>query len=154
MKRLKKKICKKSGAIRKIMLFLPGILLLSILASRVLLNAYSSVDPFPEHTTGIKDSCREHSMTQRRTLNLHSRTSRIPSPSDFPQQITYLIFERSNVTVRILDEKERSVREFDRGLQHPGKYRILWDGRDDSGNRVSGMSFSVELTLKLYPIQK
>ena len=56
--------------------------------------------------------------------------------------ISYDIATATSAELAIYDAAEQHVRTFVLGHQNPGRYSILWDGRDDAGRKLSdGMYF-------------
>jgi len=56
--------------------------------------------------------------------------------------ISYEIFTATSAELAIYDAAEQHVRTFVLGHQSPGRYSIIWDGRDDAGRELSnGMYF-------------
>ena len=56
--------------------------------------------------------------------------------------ISYDIATATSAELAIYDAAEQHVRTFVLGHQNPGRYSILWDGRDDAGRELSdGMYF-------------
>ena len=104
----------------------------------------------PLRATGDFDRAVETPASLTRTMSVPVS----PGPSGAAQDvttgfpITYRILKKSGVTVRILDEEGGILREFARGTQNPGKYRIIWDGRDDDGERIPRDAARVELSLE------
>ncbi|MBI2619091.1 MAG: N-acetylmuramoyl-L-alanine amidase [Ignavibacteriales bacterium] len=65
-----------------------------------------------------------------------------PNPFNPETLIEFLIAQTSPVWLDIVDLLGRSVRHLVSGEYQPGRYRAVWDGRDDAGRRVaSGVYF-------------
>lgn len=65
-----------------------------------------------------------------------------PNPFNPSTIISYQIPEMSNVQIKIYDSLGKEVRTLVNETKSAGKYNILWDGRDNYGNRVaSGVYF-------------
>jgi hypothetical protein len=70
---------------------------------------------------------------------------RAQSPRIPPQAVDYELPSSAGsekVILRIYDVSGRLLRTLVDGQQTPGRYRVLWDGRDGSGRRVpNGICF-------------
>jgi hypothetical protein len=65
-----------------------------------------------------------------------------PNPFNSSTIITYEIMKAENVTLKIYDILGREVRSLVNGLQRPGVYRLIWDGKNNQGKEVtSGIYF-------------
>ncbi len=64
-----------------------------------------------------------------------------PNPVISGTYIEYELPTTTNVTLKVYDVTGRAIRILSGGNQ-PGRYRVYWDGKDNSGNRVaSGVYF-------------
>jgi hypothetical protein len=62
-----------------------------------------------------------------------------------PATIRYLLPARGGVRVNIVDVAGRPVRHVFRGDQPAGEHELVWDGRDDGGQRVAGGVYFLEV---------
>jgi hypothetical protein len=68
-----------------------------------------------------------------------------PNPFNSSTIIAYEIERGKNVTLRIYDILGKEVRELVNSRQSPGKYQIIWDGRDNQGKEVSSGIYFYQL---------
>jgi hypothetical protein len=70
-----------------------------------------------------------------------SLSQNFPNPFNPVTEITYAIPEREHggvkVSIMVYDVRGHLIRKFDEGSKVPGRYSILWDGRNNAGGRVS-----------------
>ncbi len=59
-----------------------------------------------------------------------------PNPFRHATQIRYSLPIKTSVSITIYSLKGRLIRQLQRGLQSPGVYTAVWDGKDDSGKRA------------------
>ena len=65
-----------------------------------------------------------------------------PNPFNSSTIISYVIKKEGNVALKIYDILGREVRQLVNGIQKPGNYRFIWDGKDNQGKEVaSGIYF-------------
>jgi len=81
-------------------------------------------------STGAADDDREPSRPADYRLELA-----YPNPFNAHTVIPYVIGGRSSVSMRvdIYNVRGQRVRALYRGRREPGRYRVVWDGRDDRG---------------------
>jgi hypothetical protein len=92
---------------------------------------------------------RNGSETRSEPVVLTTRIAPLtPVQRDVPVPIDYRLLKKARVTLHILNEQREVVRRLDMGIQTPGKYRVLWNGNDETGARVILQSFIVELTIE------
>jgi hypothetical protein len=68
-----------------------------------------------------------------------------PNPFNPSTIITYTLPEMTNVRIKIYDALGREVRSLLDEVKSAGKHNILWDGRDNSGNRVSSGTYFYQI---------
>ena len=69
--------------------------------------------------------------------------SAAPSPAAGDVMLSFYLPEKTETAIFIYDAQGRKVREWVGGPKRAGQYRILWEGRDQSGHRVpSGVYFA------------
>ncbi|MGK9370018.1 FlgD immunoglobulin-like domain containing protein [Melioribacter sp. Ez-97] len=68
-----------------------------------------------------------------------------PNPFNPSTIITYTLPELTNVRIKIYDALGREVRSLLDEVKSAGKHNILWDGRDNSGNRVSSGTYFYQI---------
>ncbi len=56
-----------------------------------------------------------------------------PNPFNPLAYIPYSLASSASVDLLIYNSRGQLVRQFDQGEKEPGEYRVLWDGKDDSG---------------------
>ncbi|MCK4414823.1 MAG: FG-GAP repeat protein [Candidatus Eisenbacteria sp.] len=67
----------------------------------------------------------------------------LPNPSASDVRLRYDLPQSAWVTVRVFDITGRSVRLLENGARDPGRYSLVWDGRDAGGRRMApGIYFS------------
>ncbi|TET82834.1 hypothetical protein E3J38_01495 [candidate division TA06 bacterium] len=59
-----------------------------------------------------------------------------PNPFTTATTISYAVADARHTTLRIYDLTGRVVRTLVEEAREPGYYEVVWDGRDDAGNRV------------------
>src|SRR5258705_11631807 len=60
-----------------------------------------------------------------------------PNPSLGPFHVDFDLPARARVQVSVFDLSGRRVRRVFEGQREPGRHRVLWDGRDDSGRNLA-----------------
>ena len=68
-----------------------------------------------------------------------------PNPFNPVTRIAYDIPERTNVNISVYNSLGRLVRQLVQSKQAPGHYELTWDGRDDSGIRLSSGIYLIVL---------
>jgi hypothetical protein len=68
-----------------------------------------------------------------------------PNPFNSSSIITYEIERGENVTLKIYDILGREVRELINTSQKPDYYKVIWDGRNNSGKEVSSGIYFYQL---------
>jgi len=68
-----------------------------------------------------------------------------PNPFNPVTLIHYSIYERGNVRINIYDLNGNLIKELVNELLSPGSYKILWDGKNDVGKKVSSGVYFYEL---------
>lgn len=69
---------------------------------------------------------------------LTTRLERVaPNPFRLPVRISYSLAQRKNVRLELFDLSGRLLMRFVSSAQAPGRYSLLWNGRDKSGRQVS-----------------
>jgi flagellar hook assembly protein FlgD len=72
---------------------------------------------------------------------IYSLSQNYPNPFNPTTEILYTIPEKERegvgVTVFIYNVRGQLMRSFKEGKKLPGSYRIVWDGKGDSGVKVS-----------------
>jgi flagellar hook assembly protein FlgD len=69
-----------------------------------------------------------------------------PNPFQKETMIVYALPKRSFVTLEVVDQKGKLVRELIRKMQEPGEYDVYWGGEDDAGGRVSEGRYLCRMT--------
>ena len=70
-----------------------------------------------------------------------------PNPFNPQTSIEYSIPEKGKVMLHIYNLKWQCIRTLVNGIQDPGVYNILWDGRDDQGKETSSGIYFYRLIL-------
>ena len=60
-----------------------------------------------------------------------------PNPTRFGATWRFRTRQEGPVKVSLYDVSGRCVRSYDEGTRIPGRYEIVWDGRDHNGQKVS-----------------
>jgi subtilisin family serine protease len=69
-----------------------------------------------------------------------------PNPFAGATEISFVVRERSPVSVEIYDVAGRLVRVLSRGERPPGSYGVRWDGRDASGRQAASGVYLCRVT--------
>lgn len=76
----------------------------------------------------------------------YSICSNYPNPFNPSTTIEYNLKTDSEIEIRILDNLGRLVRSLFKGQSAPGTHRLTWDGRDDSGHKLSSGPYFYQVT--------
>jgi hypothetical protein len=68
-----------------------------------------------------------------------------PNPFSASTSLQYTLPKSSPVTVRVYDVRGALVATLDDGVRAEGVHTVSWDGRDNTGNVVSGGTYFVKL---------
>lgn len=60
-----------------------------------------------------------------------------PNPFNPSTTIAYLVNERIDVQISVINILGQNIRNLFSGMQNPGNYQIVWDGKDEVGQAVS-----------------
>ncbi|MBD3374353.1 T9SS type A sorting domain-containing protein [candidate division KSB1 bacterium] len=69
-----------------------------------------------------------------------------PNPFNPETVIEYGVSEGELVVVRVYNVCGELICELSRGHRKAGRYRVIWDGRDDAGSVVSSGVYLIEVT--------
>ncbi len=72
-----------------------------------------------------------------RPISILTLEQNYPNPFNPTTTIEFTLFEPAPTRAFIVNIQGRLVRTLMHNAANPGTYRILWDGKDDSGERVS-----------------
>jgi hypothetical protein len=61
----------------------------------------------------------------------------VPNPFNPRTTIRYTLPERADIRLVVYDLTGRRIRTLVRGVQQPGRYSVVWDGRDETGRDVA-----------------
>ncbi len=64
-----------------------------------------------------------------------------PNPFNPSTTIGYTLDSQETVTIRIYDVKGEMIKSFRQGNQSPGTYQVTWDGKNQSGLKVSAGAY-------------
>jgi len=64
-----------------------------------------------------------------------------PNPFDTETSIPYVLSHHSHITVQIIDSNGKLVRNLVQEFNEPGRYKVRWDGRDETGNIVDAGTY-------------
>ncbi|MFZ2445925.1 MAG: FlgD immunoglobulin-like domain containing protein [Syntrophobacteraceae bacterium] len=116
------------------------------------LAQFSSVEKLTQATTllqNIQDYSVAINNAEMASLvgkSVTAQRSAVDVKTDSVSALNYkLDSAAANVTVAIKDSSGNVVYSESRGSQDAGSYKIEWDGKDSSGNRVSEGAYSVEV---------
>jgi hypothetical protein len=73
-----------------------------------------------------------------------------PNPFNASTILTYEIEKGEKLTLKIYDILGREVRSLVNGLQRPGVYRVIWDGKNNQGREVSSGIYLYQLRVGHY----
>ncbi len=76
--------------------------------------------------------------------------SAYPNPFNPDVNIPYKLIENNSVEISIFNIKGQKVRSYFRDNQEPGNYSIYFDGKDDSGNRLSSGIYFYRMKTNTY----
>jgi hypothetical protein len=71
-----------------------------------------------------------------------------PNPFNPSTRISFELVHEAEIELRIVDVQGRSVRLLDEGHQPAGRWEMVWDGRDDSGQALSSGVYFVSLSVE------
>jgi PKD repeat protein len=77
-----------------------------------------------------------------------------PNPFNPVTVIHYDVPECCTVRIKIYDLAGRVVKSFPCGRQEPGRYRVIWDGRNQNGNPVSSGVYVCALSVKDHTLHR
>jgi hypothetical protein len=60
-----------------------------------------------------------------------------PNPFNAFTTITFQLGERTDICMKIVNLNGHSIRTLLKGIENPGKLKVVWDGRDSSGRSVA-----------------
>ncbi len=90
---------------------------------------------YPEILTGIEEK------EQFRWNSADIRETRLypPAPNPFfrTTQLRYTLHRKQPTTILIYDLTGRTVRTLLNTIQNPGRYTLVWDGKDNSGRQLA-----------------
>jgi len=69
------------------------------------------------------------------------------SPDSHHFDICFRLEEPGRVVVRVYNELEKLVQEFDKLYDRPGEYVIEWDGRDERGNALPSGTYYCQIQI-------
>ncbi len=75
------------------------------------------------------------------------RLSNYPNPFNPATKIHYAIKEKSNVRIDVCNIKGQMVKSIINGQQDAGDYSVIWNGKDDNGNKVSSGIYFYKLNV-------
>jgi len=79
---------------------------------------------------------------------LASSNSGVDAEEEDHKIFHYEIEKGEKVTLKIYDILGREVRSLVNGLQRPGVYRVIWDGRNNQGKEVTSGIYFYQLTVR------
>jgi len=71
-----------------------------------------------------------------------------PNPFNPATTFTFKLPETTNATLAVYNQRGRLIRTLHAGLTSAGEHRVVWDGRDEYGSRVSSGLYLYRLTAK------
>ena len=95
----------------------------------------------------IRINYGELSVTERRAEEfMGTGIERVyPNPFRDKLRVVYSVRERGYVSVAVYDAAGRRVKVIDEGVKEAGRHEVYWDGRDESGRRVSSGTYFIRL---------
>ncbi|NOZ61070.1 MAG: T9SS type A sorting domain-containing protein [Calditrichaeota bacterium] len=96
-----------------------------------------------KYGTPVYDSNNSEPLPKKYSLHQNS-----PNPFNPGTKIEYELPQRSSVTLTIFNEIGEKVRTLVEKQQLAGKYEILWDGRNDYGQRVATGTYFYQLNVQ------
>lgn len=71
-----------------------------------------------------------------------------PNPFNAQTKISFVIYCKSFASVEIYDVQGRRIRDLVGGYFTPGRYEVIWGGKDNSGSKVATGVYYVKLSTK------
>jgi len=100
---------------------------------------YRRTGNYIDVATAINDGFTQ-GVPQRFSLNQN-----YPNPFNPTTVITFTLPERQEIVLQIFNVLGQKVKTLAKGVKEAGQYRLVWDGRDDNGNRVSSGIYFYQL---------
>ena len=76
---------------------------------------------------------------------IRDRYQNYPNPFNPSTTIEYQLHKQSLVVLKIYDVSGREVSTLEKAIKSPGKYCVVWDGKDSKGNFVASGIYFYEL---------
>ncbi len=100
---------------------------------------YSPVQMFVKKTSGLKQNTRQN----------HNSVSPLlwnyPNPFNPSTTMQYSLLVKGQVTVEILNVRGEKVQTLVSGFQEAGRYKTVWDGKDQQGKLLSSGIYTIYL---------
>ncbi|NPV13847.1 T9SS type A sorting domain-containing protein [candidate division WOR-3 bacterium] len=69
-------------------------------------------------------------------VGLKTSLARLPNPSRLPLRLAYSLAQKADVRLEIFDLTGRLIARPVNSFQNPGRYSVLWNGRDTKGRKL------------------
>jgi WD40 repeat protein len=86
--------------------------------------------------TVVEDAEQEATVSLARPAT-YTLAQNIPNPFNPQTTIRYALPNQAEIRLGIYDLTGRRVRTLVRGVHQPGRYSVVWDGRDQDGQEVA-----------------
>jgi hypothetical protein len=110
----------------------------------------TTVDVWPNNTSvtlvyATNGSATAMSSNFESLPNIFQLKQNYPNPFNPSTTIEYEISQSSNVKINVYDVTGRLVKELVNGQKNIGKYSEIWNGRDNSGNKVASGNYFYQI---------
>jgi len=85
-----------------------------------------------ETSAGIDEQMKRNGLPDKFSISQN-----FPNPFNLTTKINYQLPARSYIEVTVYDITGREVKKLVSGVKQPGRYSVIWDGRNNKGNEVS-----------------
>ena len=94
---------------------------------------------------GVSLLITEETNINSASLNKSSYLNNVPNPFNSETVITYKLQNLTYITLKIYNILGQEIRTLVAKEQSPGDYQVLWDGRNNAGQIVSGGIYIYQL---------
>jgi len=108
-------------------------------------EGFEAVKPRPLAESAIED---DTSPGSEKLPGAYALLQNHPNPFNPATTITFKLPETTEATLAVYNQRGRLIRTLHAGLASAGEHRLVWDGRDENGVRVSGGLYLYRLTTR------